>query len=159
MKAPSLGALAVGLTGLTALVLIGVGAPSGRAPPESAATSSPAGPATVSAHGVSLASTSVDLPVDDQTYPVGPHADVVDANCASCHSPGMVLNQPALSVDQWRTEVIKMREIYRAPVDEKDVPAIIDYLVSLPQQNKPPANRTVQDPNPESRYDRSNLAG
>jgi len=33
----------------------------------------------------------------------------------------MVLNQPALSKAQWRTEVEKMRTAYKAPIDPKDV--------------------------------------
>jgi hypothetical protein len=42
----------------------------------------------------------------------------------------MVLNQPA-SKAQWQAEVEKMRQAYKAPVDPKDVDAIVDYLVSI----------------------------
>jgi hypothetical protein len=48
----------------------------------------------------------------------------------ACHSAGMVLNQPA-SKAQWQAEVEKMRQAYKAPVDPKDVDAIVDYLVSI----------------------------
>lgn len=47
------------------------------------------------------------------------------------HSGGMALNQPALSKAQWHTEVGKMRAAYKAPIDPKDVDAIVDYLVRL----------------------------
>jgi hypothetical protein len=43
----------------------------------------------------------------------------------------MVLNQPALSKAQWQAEVEKMRLAYRAPVDPKDVDAIVAYLVRI----------------------------
>ena len=42
----------------------------------------------------------------------------------------MVLNQPALPKAQWRAEVEKMRNAYKAAID-KDVDAIVDYLVSI----------------------------
>jgi hypothetical protein len=43
----------------------------------------------------------------------------------------MVLTQPALSKEQWRTEVEKMRTAYKAPIDAKDVDAIVDYLIAI----------------------------
>jgi hypothetical protein len=42
----------------------------------------------------------------------------------------MVLNQPALPKAAWEAEVHKMINVYRAPIDEADVPAIVGYLVS-----------------------------
>jgi hypothetical protein len=32
----------------------------------------------------------------------------------------------------WQAEVEKMRNTYKAPVDAKDVPVIVDYLAGLP---------------------------
>ena len=43
----------------------------------------------------------------------------------------MVLNQPALPTVQWQAEVDKMRTAYKAPIDPKDVDAILEYLVSV----------------------------
>jgi hypothetical protein len=43
-----------------------------------------------------------------------------------------VLNQAALSKAQWLTEVEKMRDAFKAPIDPKDVDAIVDYLVRRP---------------------------
>jgi len=43
----------------------------------------------------------------------------------------MVLNQPGAANAQWDAEVIKMHTAYKAPIDPKDVNAILDYLVSL----------------------------
>jgi len=52
-------------------------------------------------------------------------------NCTACHSPGMILNQPALTRAEWTGEVNKMRHTYKAPVAEEDVSAIVGYLASL----------------------------
>jgi hypothetical protein len=43
----------------------------------------------------------------------------------------MVLNQPAMSKAQWQAEVNKMRTAYKAPIDPKDVGAIVNYLAAL----------------------------
>jgi hypothetical protein len=43
----------------------------------------------------------------------------------------MVLNQPALPRDTWEAEVRKMIKVYKAPVDEADVAAIVDYLATI----------------------------
>ena len=80
---------------------------------------------------LSLKSVKVDLPFGDRMFPAGPGADTVNGNCLACHSAGMVLNQPALSKAQWRTEVEKMRTAYKAPIDPKDVDTIVDYLAAL----------------------------
>ena len=98
----------------------------------SAAAAEPSKPApsSVSVSGVTLRSVSVDFPDSDRMFE-GPGADVVNANCLSCHSAGMVLTQPRVTRVVWQGEVEKMRNTYKAPVDEKDVPAIVDYLAGL----------------------------
>ena len=160
MKEPTVGILAASLIGVTSLTLVAVGAPSSRkAPSLMSETSEPAPPSSVSANGFTLASTSVDLPADEATYPDGPHADVINANCTSCHSASMTLTQPALSADQWKTTVTKMREVYRAPVAEADIPAIIAYLTAMPSQKAAPATGTGQKPDPEIGGDVSSGTG
>src|SRR5579859_6066488 len=77
----------------------------------------------------SLKSVSVDLPAGDRQFPGGPAADAINNNCTACHSPGMVLTQPNLSKAAWEGEVQKMINAYKAPVEQKDVPAIVAYLV------------------------------
>jgi mono/diheme cytochrome c family protein len=76
-------------------------------------------------------SVTVDLPTGDRLFPGGAGADSINNNCLACHSADMVLNQPALPKAQWDAEVIKMHTAYRAPIDTKDVDAILDYLVSI----------------------------
>ena len=80
---------------------------------------------------LSLKSVNVDLPPGDGMFPNGPGADTINNNCLACHSADMVLNQPALPMTQWHAEVDKMRAAYKAPIDQKDVGSIVDYLVSI----------------------------
>ena len=105
-------------------------APVAAPPPlDSPAATTPT--AQVSGGGLTLTSTSVTFPDDDVQYAQGPGADVMNQNCTACHSANMVLAQPALSATQWKSEVEKMRNTYKAPVQEKDVPAIVAYLTAL----------------------------
>ena len=96
--------------------------------------SSAAPPSSVSAGNFTIRSDSIEPPVDAQFFPDGPGADLLNGNCASCHSASMVLTQPVLSADQWKAIVIKMRDVYHAPVAEQDVPAIVGHLQALPTQ-------------------------
>jgi cytochrome c5 len=74
-----------------------------------------------------LKSVKIDLsnPGPDFT---GEGSDPVNANCTACHSAEMVLTQPPLSRAAWQGEVAKMGKVYKASVDEKDIPAIVEYL-------------------------------
>jgi len=88
-------------------------------------------PAVLRGNGFALKSTSIELPYDETGYPEGPGADLMNANCASCHSASMVLTQPKLSRAQWEGIVHKMRDTYRAPIADQDMPRIVDYLDHL----------------------------
>ena len=79
---------------------------------------------------IPLKSVNVEIPFGDRMFE-GPGSDVANNNCLACHSAGMVLDQPALSQAQWRAEVEKMLTAYKAPVDPKEVEAIVAYLVSI----------------------------
>lgn len=80
---------------------------------------------------IALKSLDLDLPSNDQMFPPGPGADAANSNCLACHSVEMVLTQPALPKAAWEAEVAKMRDVYKAPVDPKDDPAIVDYLAGI----------------------------
>ncbi len=67
-----------------------------------------AAPAMAEAAGVKLRSVGFDLPTSDRALPLGPGAELIANNCQSCHSPGMILNQPALTRAEWTGEVTKM---------------------------------------------------
>ena len=105
-------------------------------PEPPAATQAAAPPSQVSAGGATLTSVSVQFP-DDEPYPKGPGADVMNANCTACHSANMALNQPRLSAADWKGEVEKMRGTYKAPVADRDVAAIVQYLTAMSSQLGP----------------------
>jgi hypothetical protein len=103
--------------------------------PSLAAENAPAAPSTVTGAGVTLRSVNVDFPDPGRMFPGDTKADAINNNCLACHSAGMVLTQPALSRAEWQSEVEKMRSTYKAPVEQTDVPAIVDYLVALKDRN------------------------
>ena len=76
---------------------------------------------------ITLTSVKVDLPDDDQMF-AGDGADAINNNCLACHSASMVLSQPNLPKARWQAEVDKMIKIYKAPIDDGDTAAIVDYL-------------------------------
>jgi cytochrome c5 len=78
-----------------------------------------------------LKSVNVTLPDSDRPMPDGPGLAAVQNNCVSCHSAGMILNQPAMPQASWQAEVAKMRNVYKAPVADKDVPDIVGYLTAV----------------------------
>jgi hypothetical protein len=71
---------------------------------------------------------AITLPEDSGTFPDRSGVAAITANCTACHSPSMILNQPPLTRDQWRSSIAKMREVYRASIDPAAEAAILDYL-------------------------------
>jgi len=78
-----------------------------------------------------LKSVNITIPERTRTLPPGPGLATVQNNCLSCHSAGMIMTQPIMAKAAWAAEVVKMRNVYKAPVDEKAVPAIVDYLTAV----------------------------
>ncbi len=117
--------MAIAMIGAMALIVLGPW--SDRQPSSSLPAAKAPGAATVG-RDFKLTSVAVDLPIDDKAFPDGPDAALVNASCTACHSASMVLTQPALSQDQWKAIVVKMRDIYHAPVQEQDIPRIVNYL-------------------------------
>jgi mono/diheme cytochrome c family protein len=87
--------------------------------------------AAAPAQALTLKSVDITLPDSDRDLPNGPGLAAVQGNCISCHSPGMILTQPAMPKAAWEAEVAKMRNVYKAPVSEKDVPDIVTYLTAV----------------------------
>lgn len=52
------------------------------------------------------------------------------AVCVACHSSEMIDYQPRLTLAQWRATVLKMKAAYGAPVADKDVDDIAQWLAS-----------------------------
>jgi mono/diheme cytochrome c family protein len=83
------------------------------------------------AKALTLKSVSVDLPDGDHNLPDGPGLAAMQSNCISCHTPGMILTQPTMPKAFWEAEVAKMRNVYKAPISDKDVPGIVGYLAAV----------------------------
>jgi hypothetical protein len=77
---------------------------------------------------------SITLPDDPLDLPDLPGRDAVIANCTACHSPSTMLQQPQVSREKWESQVTKMVEVYKAPIDPQAVPAIVDYMVAVQAQ-------------------------
>ncbi len=74
----------------------------------------------------------IELPQDTTTYrPVDlPGFPLVLQDCLTCHSSQYVQTQPPLSSRQyWDATVHKMKNAFGAPVEDADIPAVVDYLV------------------------------
>jgi len=66
---------------------------------------------------------SISFPiVVDKGFPV------MQRNCQWCHSFGYVLNQGKQSKEYWREVVVRMREVYKAPISKKDEDLATEYL-------------------------------
>ena len=83
------------------------------------------------AGGVTLRSVGFEFPTAGRAFPPGPGVDAMSGNCMSCHTPGMILNQPAMTRADWAGEVNKMVTVYKAPIDAADIPTIVTYLAGL----------------------------
>ena len=86
---------------------------------------------------VTFADASITLPDDPLDLPDLPGRDAVIANCTACHSPSTMLQQPKIPREKWESQVTKMIEIYKAPIDEAAIPAIVDYMVAVQAADNP----------------------
>ena len=77
---------------------------------------------------LALAPVQITLPDDDVQF-TGPDADLLNANCLACHSSSMVLLQPKMTAKQWSASVEKMRNVYKAPIEEADAAKLPEALV------------------------------
>jgi cytochrome c553 len=76
---------------------------------------------------------SYQLPEETTAFKPGPNVEAAQNNCAACHSADYISTQPRdvkPRKDFWQAEVTKMIKVYGAPIDEADVPKIVDYLAS-----------------------------
>ena len=71
------------------------------------------------------------LPDETAAFKPGPNLDVVQNNCSGCHSADYINTQPRNAksrTDFWQAEVTKMIKVYGAPIDDADVPKLVEYL-------------------------------
>ena len=83
--------------------------------------------------GASQASSkSIALPPDglQLTPSTLPGFAKAQTNCVACHSAEyMVYQPPTAARPYWEAMVKRMKTVFKAPVDDADVPVIVDYLV------------------------------
>jgi cytochrome c5 len=80
---------------------------------------------------VHFAPLNAELPVSSVVFPPGKGSEIANAYCLMCHSAGMVLRQPALTLDEWRTEIGKMQSAFGAPIPADQVDALARYLGAI----------------------------
>jgi hypothetical protein len=129
----SVTAVAYGAVAIVGVTLFAIGTPAQRAAEMKPAITpvvaqSAPSPSVAAGEGITLRSVNLSFPSSDRSFPGGAAADAITANCTACHSPGMVLEQPTLTASQWQAEVNHMRNDFKAPVADADVPAILAYL-------------------------------
>ena len=71
-------------------------------------------------------------PDEIAAFKPGPNLEVVQGNCAACHSADYIATQPPMKDKKgfWQAEVTKMIKVYGAPIDDADVGKIVDYLAA-----------------------------
>jgi sulfite dehydrogenase (cytochrome) subunit B len=83
---------------------------------------------------VTAAPVSYTLPDETAVFRPGPNLEVVQNNCTACHSADYIQTQPRgekFKKDFWQAEVTKMIKVYGAPIDDSDVPKIVEYLAAV----------------------------
>ena len=90
----------------------------------------------LAAFGLALAHAapvSYKLPEETAAFKPGPNLETVQNNCTACHSADYISTQPRnvkSKRDFWLAEVTKMIKTYGTPIDDADVPKIVDYLTA-----------------------------
>jgi hypothetical protein len=85
---------------------------------------------SVSKRGQNWAKVSVELPTSETSFPPGDGVEITP-QCLVCHSAGMVLRQPPLTLDEWIGEINKMRNAFGAPLPADQVEKLAKYLYSI----------------------------
>jgi hypothetical protein len=70
----------------------------------------------------------VSLPTSAALFPAGKGSEIANANCLICHSAGMALRQPPLTVDEWHAEIIKMKAAFGTPIPADQIGELAGYL-------------------------------
>jgi mono/diheme cytochrome c family protein len=82
--------------------------------------------------GASAGVKTIQLPPDGvqlKPSPLPGYAKA-QANCVACHSAEYMLYQPPTAArPYWEAMVKRMKAVFKAPIEDTDVPVIVDYLV------------------------------
>ena len=80
----------------------------------------------------SAAVKTIQLPPDSVQLKASPLPGYAKAqgNCVACHSAEYMLYQPPTAPRAyWDTMVKRMKAVFKAPINDADMPDIVDYLV------------------------------
>ncbi len=76
---------------------------------------------------------AIQLPQETAKFKESTHPGymVAQQKCSICHSADYInLQPPGMNLKQWTTEVTKMQHAYGAPVTERDIQLISEYLAT-----------------------------
>jgi len=71
---------------------------------------------------------NIEVPYIAYEIKMGKGFDAVQANCLMCHSFGYVINQGPQSRKFWAKKIDKMITHFKAPMSDKDIKTVTDYL-------------------------------
>ncbi len=83
---------------------------------------------------------SITLPTDAPPLKPSPLPGYAkaQANCVACHTAEYMLYQPPTAPRAyWAAMVTRMKTVFKAPIDDADMPAIVDYLVKTYGNEQP----------------------
>ena len=89
---------------------------------------------------VAAATKSITLPPDGVQLKASslPGYALAQANCVACHSAEYMLYQPPSAArPYWDAMVKRMKAVFKAPLNDADMPAIVDYLVKTYGNEQP----------------------
>jgi hypothetical protein len=85
--------------------------------------------------GIVLRSQRISLPAHGREFSGGPQSSVANTYCLMCHSGGMVMTQPPMSVAQWQAELQKMIKIYACPLPQGDIDGLAPFIAQASQNS------------------------
>ena len=74
---------------------------------------------------------TIELPDDTVLWRAStlPGYQLALQNCSACHSAHYAEYQPPnTTIGYWNTQVLRMKNIFKAPISEADVSTLVDYL-------------------------------
>ena len=92
------------------------------------------------ASGVCAAERTITLPPDGVQLKAStlPGYEKAQVNCVTCHSAEYMLYQPPTAPrPYWEAMVKRMKQVFNGPINEEDMPLIVDYLVKTYGNEQP----------------------
>ncbi|MBW8829318.1 MAG: cytochrome c, class I [Burkholderiales bacterium] len=86
------------------------------------------------------ATKTIELPADGVQLKASPLPGYAkaQANCVACHSAEYMKYQPPTAArPYWEAMVKRMKVVFKAPIADDDMPAIVDYLVKTYGNEQP----------------------